>query len=295
MNGRYDLERSHAARRPRLTAQTAQDLYAGERMGDRGPSGQHALGIPAGSDTRRDPPLHMDDQERSSSSCELLTATELAELEASPQAVYGLWPDLTLAYVNPVWREFVDRHEGALALARHWALGAIVLDAVDEDLRPFYQRVLHACLSKGRRWSHEFECSGRRKACRYRIDIRPLPAQRGLIVAHAALVECPHAFAPCCVPRTDLSRYLDEHGFVVQCVHCRRVRAAHDHERWDLVPAWVERTPDQASGGLCETCARLHFPSLVPEPRPASARPDDDHHVPQAYARSSPRRAARRG
>ena len=72
--------------------------------------------------------------------------------------------------------------EAALALARRWRLGGSVLEAVDPDLRPFYDRVLRASLDKGRRWSHDFDCSGRCKSCRYRIEVRPLPAARGLIV-----------------------------------------------------------------------------------------------------------------
>jgi hypothetical protein len=205
-------------------------------------------------------------------SSDLLTPAELDELEASRDGVYGLWPDLTIAYVNPAWRGFVEHHEAALALARRWHLGGSVLEAVDPDLRPFYDRVLRACLDKGRRWSHDFDCSGRCKSCRYRIEVIPLPARRGLLVAHKALVECPHAFAPCCVSPTPPESYQDDSGLVVQCVYCRRIRSQADPHRWDLVPPWVERTPEHASGGLCETCARLHFPELEPERGPRSTR-----------------------
>lgn len=201
----------------------------------------------------------------------LLPPEELETLEASREGVYGLWPDLTIAYANPAWQGFVERHEAALAVARHWHLGASVLDAVDPDLRGFYDRILRACLAKGRRWSHDFDCSGRCKTCRYRIEVLPLEARRGLLVAHKALIECPHAFAPCCASRQDVSNYQDDHGLVVQCVYCRRVRALDDPQRWDLVPAWVERTPDHASGGLCETCARLHFPAFAVERGPRSS------------------------
>jgi len=202
---------------------------------------------------------------------ELLGLDELAELEEAREAIYALWPDLTLAYANPAWRSFVDTHEGALAIARRWELGESVLEAVDGDLRLFYERILRACLTSGRPWHHDFECSGRDKACRYRIDVRPLSGRRGLVVAHASIVECPHAFVPCCTDAAQARSYEDEHGLVVQCIHCRRVRRVSDPTRWDLVPAWVERTPDHASGGLCETCARLHFPSFCAARAAASA------------------------
>jgi ferredoxin len=201
---------------------------------------------------------------------DLLSPLELEELETSREGVYGLWPDLTLAYVNPAWRGFVEHHEAALALARHWRLGASVLEAVDPELRPFYDRILRASLAKGRRWSHDFDCSGRCKACRYRIEVRPLPAARGLLVVHSALIECPHAFAPCCISVDARESYEDDTGLVVQCVYCRRVRSQADPGRWDLVAEWVERTPEHASGGLCDTCAGLHFPGLVPERGPRS-------------------------
>jgi hypothetical protein len=58
------------------------------------------------------------------------------------------------------------------------------------------------------------------------------------------------------------SLYQDEHGVMVQCSHCRRVRVAHDKARWEWVPSYVEQVPPGTSHGLCNLCFEYYYPEF---------------------------------
>ncbi|MDZ7826889.1 MAG: hypothetical protein U5R48_13845 [Gammaproteobacteria bacterium] len=57
--------------------------------------------------------------------------------------------------------------------------------------------------------------------------------------------------------------YLDEHGLLHQCAHCRRMANQTEPARWDWVPAWVEAPPPNLSHGICPLCLEYYFPEAA--------------------------------
>jgi hypothetical protein len=51
----------------------------------------------------------------------------------------------------------------------------------------------------------------------------------------------------------------DESGRVTQCACCRRLRDPRERDRWDLVPALMERPPEGSAQALCGLCRELHY------------------------------------
>ncbi|MDR9435354.1 MAG: hypothetical protein RI563_00650, partial [Thiohalophilus sp.] len=62
----------------------------------------------------------------------------IALLEQHPGTVYGLWPDLTLAYMNPAWFRFARYNQGEPVISTDWRRGRRITDALPEVLHPFY-------------------------------------------------------------------------------------------------------------------------------------------------------------
>lgn len=55
---------------------------------------------------------------------------------------------------------------------------------------------------------------------------------------------------------------MDATGLVTQCMHCRRVRAPVEPERWDFVPAFVAQAPEPVSHGMCGPCFEVYYRPL---------------------------------
>ena len=56
-----------------------------------------------------------------------------------------------------------------------------------------------------------------------------------------------------------------ENGLICQCAHCRRVKDFREEERWDWVPDWVTKCPDNTSHTFCPTCFGFYYPSSTHE------------------------------
>ena len=73
-------------------------------------------------------------------------------MESDRSTIYGLWPDLTLAYANPSWTRFAAENGGEPAISTDWTLGRCLLEAVAEPLRPFFVESYGRSLRESRPW-----------------------------------------------------------------------------------------------------------------------------------------------
>lgn len=185
---------------------------------------------------------------------------EQAGLADTEGTVFGLWPELTLAYLNAGWFEFAAANGGEPAISQQWGLGRSVLDAIRDPLAPFYRRAFQVTLSSGTPWQHEYECSSPTNLRRFVQHVYPLAGGAGLLVVHSLIVDCPHPRDPDVSEHPVAGDYVDEHRLVRQCMHCRRVRRNGQRRRWDWIPAWVREPPENTSHGLCEVCFRYYYP-----------------------------------
>ncbi len=190
-----------------------------------------------------------------------LLGHNIADLDAHSGAIYGLWPDFKLAYLNPAWFCFARENGGEPRISAEWGLGKSVLTRMPPQLKKVFKANLKECLRSGKPWNHEYECSSATIYRKYHQIVYPLAKQEGLLIVNSLLVERPHdpKERP---PRTaDRSLYVDEKGFVCQCAYCRRVKNFKEVNRWDWVPEWVKRFPEATSHSYCPTCFAHYFPA----------------------------------
>jgi hypothetical protein len=209
--------------------------------------------------------MHTLDKQRDSKTFLALLEPELAQqLEARRDSACGLWPDLSIAYVNPAWARFAKDNGASNGFPARWREGASFLDGVGKPLREYYRSHLVQVLQSARLWASEYECSSPELFRLYRMDVMPVGERQGLLVTHTRLTQLPHAPGLARGP-VDPAPYLDEHRQVPQCMHCRRVQRADAKHLWDWIPLWVEHVPDFATGSLCTECIATRYPELAQE------------------------------
>jgi hypothetical protein len=208
--------------------------------------------------------VRADRQPRSMEHCDprfepLLRSFDTDELENAPSSVYATWRDFSLAYLNPSWFRFAQENGGEPAISKEWGLGASVLEAIDPALRSFYEDGMLESLRSSKPWAHRYQCSSAQRYREFSMQVYPLQDRCGFLVVNALVVEKPHDAGEHIAFRPIEALYTDADGLIVQCVHCRKIRRANETRRWDWVPAWVERAPENASGGLCRPCYDFFF------------------------------------
>jgi hypothetical protein len=186
-------------------------------------------------------------------------------LDQGEDVIYGLWPDLTLAYSNARWAQFALENDGADVL-RRWTLGTSVRAAFGPDLDPFYSRAFGEVMARGTIWQHTYTCPSPRQTRWFNMRVLPL-GQEGLLLWHT-LVSVGE-LAELRGRRPSATPYRDANGMVTQCSHCRRVQVAAAppaQSDWHHVPAFIKRAPPGTTHGICPICFMYHYKSvLTPE------------------------------
>ncbi len=186
----------------------------------------------------------------------LLAEFEMDQLESDGNAIYGLWPDLTLAYVNPAWNRFAAENGGEPAISTQWTLGRCVLEAVTEPLRRYFASNYSRCLRELRPWEHAYECSSADEFREFHMTVFPLGRAEGLLVVNSLRIESAHHRTAS--PAKE-EHYRNKQGIISQCCHCRRIKRIGNPPGWDWVPSWVKRTPERTSHVLCPTCWGFYY------------------------------------
>jgi hypothetical protein len=181
---------------------------------------------------------------------------------------------LTLAYLNPAWFEFGRRNGGHPAIANDWGLGRNIMDTVPPALKDFYARFYGDRLRNGadvQPAAHRYECSSGQQFRLFAMHVFPLRDAAGLLIVNSVLVEIPMVFAGRTAHPSNYETYSDDAGIIRQCAHCRRIRAPNTANRWDWVPAWVEKPPSTVSHTLCGICLDYYYPPESPDHDPTAA------------------------
>lgn len=205
-------------------------------------------------ETRRQHAVHDDIHD-------LLNGYDIEELRHQTGTIYAIDREFRLRFVNEGWHRFAGENGVADDFVEAWPFGRCVIDAIPEVLRSFYRNAYLDSLISGAVWNHDYECSSPATYRRFHQTIYPLSAGRGLLVVNSIAVEREHDDS-----RVALSPdpgYADGNGVVHQCCHCRRIKAQVDGERWDWVPAWVERPSRRVSHGLCPICLAHYYPDTL--------------------------------
>lgn len=186
----------------------------------------------------------------------LLKDFSIDELESAGGAIYGLWPDLTLAYMNAAWARFAFENGANADFFNQWGIGRSVLDAIAEPLRPFFIENYRRSLEQMRPWEHIYQCPSALRYREFHMVVYPLGQREGLLVVNSLLVESAHtqvSWPPI------YETYHEPSGMICQCCHCRRTRRADDHSVWDWVAEWVRESPSGTSHGICPPCFGFYY------------------------------------
>ncbi len=193
----------------------------------------------------------------------LLEPFSLDELERHAGTIYGMWPDFRLAYFNPAWVWFTQENGADPRVASEGYLGTPVLEVTPKVLKPFYAELFRSCLNgtgEGNRPpQHRYECSSAGLFREYVMTLYRLRGAAGLLSVHSLVIECSHDPSERIPRDPDTRELMDGDGLIHQCTHCRRVKHQTEPDRWDWVPAWVERVPRQSSHTLCHFCLQQYY------------------------------------
>jgi hypothetical protein len=187
----------------------------------------------------------------------LLREFDSGLLESDEHIIYGLWPDMRLAFLNPGYWQFAQQNRGR-TIYDEWGLGTSLLDAISPPIRTFFATNYQRCLDEGCTWDHCYECSSSRNFRKFQMTTYPLGRSEGLLVVHALTIEIPHEHA---IHQPIEAIYSMANGQMLQCCHCRRFKRNQREIVWDWVPAWVDQQPKGCSHSLCEACFGFYFNS----------------------------------
>lgn len=186
----------------------------------------------------------------------LLKEFKIPALLDSHDVVFGLWPDLTLAFTNPAWHRFAATNGGEPVISDRWRLGCSILDAISEPHRSFYEARYAEVLGALRPWEHLYECSSAAIERLFHMTALPIGKGLGILAVHSLRWEQPvdrsHA-----VPIE--TTYRNPQGMLIQCAHCRRFRRADLDSTWDWVRDWVIVPRQNTSHSICEPCLGFYY------------------------------------
>lgn len=191
---------------------------------------------------------------------DVLGTKRLADADHSPHVIFGLWPDLSLAYLNPAWFRFARENGGEPVISREWVLGRRIMEAVAPSLQVFYHDLFRAQLGAEvlELRQFQYECSSADVCRQHLMSIYRLGEGDGLLVTNVCVAARPHDRR---ASQPYLDDYHDQNGWVRQCSHCRCVQRRDVPERWDWIPYWVAAPPANTTHGLCPTCVDHFYPA----------------------------------
>lgn len=184
----------------------------------------------------------------------LLDAFDLDLIDADPGVTFGLLADGRLALTNAAWDRFASDN-GAPHLSEAWPLGRNLYEAIPDELQQFYREGWEWTIESGHPWSHTYECSSPAEYRRHRMTCYPVGGAGILVVNSLVAATSWPGGEVTQHPRTE---YRDAAGGIRQCPHCRRTQHVQTG-RWDWVPEWVQRWPEDARAALCDVCLAYHY------------------------------------
>jgi hypothetical protein len=169
-------------------------------------------------------------------------------LAAATSTLVAIEPSGTILWTNAAWRDFARANGGDDVLTR-FGVGRSYFDGIAPPLRSFYEGVVQNALLTGEPFEQEYECSSPDTFRALHLRVLPFGAD-GALLEHSVVVEHAHE-GSASEPLEAL--YRDEHGMMLQCSNCRRVRRL-EPQSWDWVREWVVAPAQLTSHGICKTC-----------------------------------------
>jgi len=192
---------------------------------------------------------------------EVLTSASfgIRTLEATPDVVYVVDGHGRIKYCNAAWNAFATQNNGE-HLERDRIVGRHCLQGVHDPLRNFYARIYSLVLRTQKPWAGDYECSSPTKYRVFHMLVFPL-SRSHLLIENSLFVERFHRRKE----HVDgEGQYINRHGFVTMCAHCRRTeyRSSEGKREWHWLPGYLVTAPAPVTHGFCPTCIS-HYGKLA--------------------------------
>jgi hypothetical protein len=115
-----------------------------------------------------------------------------------------------------------------------------------------FEKVAH----EGAVWECLYECSSAELFRKFQMRIHRLASSAHYLVTNSLVIARPHATTPA----AGMEDYLSPDAVITMCMHCRCSRRTAPPERWDFVPAHLDRNLANISHGLCPVCLEYFYP-----------------------------------
>lgn len=160
-----------------------------------------------------------------------------------------------MAYFNPSWVEFGLANGNTVDQIKS-ALGENVLVRWPSVMATKFMSVFNQVLSQTEPMpeappSIRYLCHSPDRHREFSMDIFPLPDAAGLLIINHQVVDKAHENLEV---RLNEQAYQDQTGYITQCANCSKVRHPGNHNRWDLVTAYIERPILKTSHAICRSC-----------------------------------------
>lgn len=185
---------------------------------------------------------------------------DLNSIFDSNDVIYIVDEKFVLRAFNEAWVDFAKNNGGKSVLV-NYPIGTSIISAIPPELEGFYIGVYKKVLKGGQPFHHDCECSSANTFRVLHQTIYPLLDAKGLVISDHFIVECDHTEKP----HEFNEKFVNEHGFVVQCSNCRKLRDPLDKNTWLWVPSAVETIPINTSHGICPRCLDHYFYSELEE------------------------------
>lgn len=189
-----------------------------------------------------------------------LIGIDFSILEESKYSIYGLSKELNLIYFNPAFILFAKENGLNGNILDKFPLGTPISKAFGgEKIREFYIKNYEKAIATGELWHHEYECSSSDEFRQFHQGCYPLKNGEGLLVINTLMVNFPMDLNDRKAYEAIDKRYIQNTGFITQCSNCRYIQCVEQPEVWHWVPAWVKKTPLNASHSICPICFDYHW------------------------------------
>ncbi|WP_321492152.1 hypothetical protein [uncultured Desulfobacter sp.] len=143
-------------------------------------------------------------------------------------------------------------------ISEQFPLCSEITDVGEEPLQKYIEKKYREAIAGNTLFELDYECSSSQLLRIFRLNAYPLLDQKGLVISHHLVKECPHV-----EKSVEFSRQFENHnGMIVQCQNCRKTRDPHNSERWLWVPSLLAECPSNISHSICGRCLDYYYPNL---------------------------------
>lgn len=182
---------------------------------------------------------------------------DLESIKKSQDVICIVDHDLRLRAFNDAWVAFAENNGGG-SITRQYPLGSVITDAGEEPIKSYIRKKYRHAIALKKPFEMSYECSSSALMRLFRLSAYPLVGQRGLVISHHLVKECPHEETV----QEFHQQFVNREGLIIQCQNCRKIRDPQNKNSWLWVPSLLEKNSINFSHSICDRCMDYYYPDL---------------------------------